>query len=196
METGAPQWAVPLPERSVRDFIAASDFYHTMKRVPFILSLGCVLLMTGCGTMRSWFGMNEIYDEKADGEQQLVKALTRAAHEQKRVLLSFGANWCGDSQAMFHLLQTDRDIQRELQTHYILAMVDANPRAEAPRNTNTVARFGTPLSRGIPVLLVLTPEGKLLNDDPEERLADSDHQHPKVVLAYLQKWAATNGPSK
>ena len=165
-----------------------------MKRVPFIFTLGCILIATGCGTTRSWFGNMEIYDPKADGERQLAAALTQAKRDGKRVLLSLGANWCSDSQAMFRLLQTDPAIQRELAAHYVLAMVDADQQGEPARNTNTLARFGEPLARGIPVLLVLTPDGKLLNDDATERLADSDHAHPERVLAYLRKWAAAGTP--
>ncbi len=165
-----------------------------MKYAPLILALGFVVLESGCSTTRSWSGSEEIYDTKADGEQQVAAALARAGREGRRVLLSLGASWCGDSQAMYHLLQTDRNIRRELERHYVLAMVDVNQQDAEPRNTNTVARFNNPIDHGIPVLLVLAPDGRLLNDDPNERLADSDHQHPDRVLAYLRKWAASGKP--
>ena len=165
-----------------------------MKCAPLILALSLVVLESGCSTTRSWFGNVDIYDTKADGEQQVAAALARARRDGRRVLLSLGANWCSDSQAMFRLLQSDRDIQREIETHYVLTMVDVNQQDAAPRNTNTVARFGDPLGNGIPVLLVLAPDGRLLNGDPNERLADSDHQYPDRVLAYLRKWAASGKP--
>ena len=69
-------------------------------------------------------------------------------------------------------------------------MVDVNRREGAPRNARLVSRFGDPLRRGIPVLLVLAPDGRLLNRDPAERLADSDNRHPAKVLAYLRKWSS------
>jgi hypothetical protein len=37
--------------------------------------------------------------------------------------------------------------------------------------------------------LILDADGQVLNTDPGERLADSAHEHPALVLAYLQKWA-------
>jgi hypothetical protein len=58
------------------------------------------------------------------------------------------------------------------------------------RNARLVERLGNPLAQGIPVLLILDANGAELNSDPAERLADSDHQHPAMVLAYLRKWAA------
>ena len=43
--------------------------------------------------------------------------------------------------------------------------------------------------RGIPVLLVLNADGKLLNDHAAERLRDDAYTHPEEVLAYLRKWS-------
>ena len=131
----------------------------------------------------------EIYDPRADGEQQLAVALTQAQWEGKRVLLNLGASWCRDSQAMYRLLRDNAQIARELSRHYVLVLVDVNRRGGLPRNAGLVARFGDPLAQGIPVLLVLAPDGTLLNTDPPERLADSDHEQPIEVLAYLRKWA-------
>src|SRR5262249_28045802 len=37
----------------------------------------------------------KIYDESADGSQQINDALTAARKEHEVVLLQFGANWCG-----------------------------------------------------------------------------------------------------
>jgi hypothetical protein len=35
-----------------------------------------------------------------------------------------------------------------------------------------------------------------LNSDPAERLADTAHEHPSVVLAYLRKWARPPGTAR
>jgi hypothetical protein len=34
-----------------------------------------------------------LYDTKAEGKEQIAKALAQAQKENKRVLLKFGANW-------------------------------------------------------------------------------------------------------
>jgi len=152
---------------------------------------GTLLLGTGC---TSWEDTTpEIYDPRADGEQLLAEALQMAKAEQKRVLLSLGANWCSDSQAMFELFHTHTPIRRLIQEKYIFTMIDVNKRGWRERNRKIVERYGNPITAGIPVLLILDAEGKLLNEDPGERLADSDHHHPTVVLAYLRKWA---GPTQ
>jgi len=131
----------------------------------------------------------EIYDSAAQGDTLLASALARAAKAHKRVLLDLGANWCSDSQAMYRLLREDRAISRELDQHYVLLLVDANTRVTPPRNAALLERLGSPLVRGIPVLLVLSADGTVLNADAAERLADSDHQFPAKVLDYLRKWS-------
>ena len=129
------------------------------------------------------------YDPVADAERSFPAVLSRAQREQKRVLLNLGANWCSDSRAMSHLLLEDASIRHEIASHFIYALVDVNLREGPPRNEALVQRFGRPLGRGIPVLLVLDANGNLLNTDPAERLSDDAHKRPGEVLAYLQKWA-------
>ena len=131
----------------------------------------------------------EIYDTHADGEQLLAEALQSARAENKRVLLDMGANWCSDSQAMFHLLTTNAHIRRVIQENYVFTMVDVNKHGLSARNEKLVERLGNPISNGIPALLVLDADGKVLNTDAAERLTDSDHDRPAIVLAYLRKWA-------
>ena len=133
--------------------------------------------------------MPEIYDPRADGEQQLASALAEAKQQHKRVLLSLGANWCSDSQRMHALLRDDPLVARELSEHYVLVMVDVNKRSGVARNETLVMRLGSPLGRGIPVLLVLNADGTVLNADPGERLDDSDHKRPRKVLRYFKKWS-------
>ena len=52
-----------------------------------------------------------IYDEKADGAKQIADALAVATNEHKRVLLQFGANWCGWCHKLHKLFETDADIE-------------------------------------------------------------------------------------
>jgi thioredoxin-related protein len=48
-----------------------------------------------------------IYDEKADGARQIATALKTAQKEGRRVLLVFGANWCGWCHKLHKLFATD-----------------------------------------------------------------------------------------
>jgi hypothetical protein len=133
----------------------------------------------------------QIYDTRADGEQQFTDAVRQAKLEHKRVLLDLGANWCGDSQAMFRVLSTNREIQHFISENYVFDLIDVNQHGLHSRNARLLDRLGNPITNGIPVLLILDENGTVLNSDPDERLRDSDHEHPLVVLAYLRKWAGS-----
>ena len=146
------------------------------------------MLLAGCATV-SGPDTPQIYDVKADGEQQIAVAVAQAGRERKRVLLNLGANWCSDSHAMFQLFNANPEIRRVIEDHYVFEMFDVNRRGLRRRNARVVERFGDPIAAGIPVLLILDANGVLLNNDPAERLADSAHNHPALVLAYLRKWA-------
>jgi thiol:disulfide interchange protein len=161
--------------KSLRSFIVAG----VAAMVAFSWS-GCVSLQDS---------NPEIYDTHAEGEQLLAEALQTARAENKRVLLDMGANWCSDSQGMFQLLTTNTPIRRMIQDNYVFTMVDVNKNGFKARNEKLVERLGNPISNGIPALLVLDASGKVLNTDPDERLTDSDHDRPAIVLAYLRKWA-------
>jgi hypothetical protein len=159
--------------------------------------LGCLALLSlaGPGCARMTKEKPPIYDERADGERQLATALVEARRTNQRVLLNLGANWCSDSQGMFALFNTNREIARVIEENYVFDMIDVNKRGLSARNSALLERLGEPVNRGIPVILILDAEGKVLNNDPAERLADTAHQHPAMVLAYLRKWSGrTNEP--
>ena len=160
-------------------------------------ALMVLLLVTGCARWqtsdlrRNVFGNPEIYDAHAMGADDLAAGLVQAQARHQRVLLNFGANWCSDSQRMYRLLWTHRDIRREVAQHFVLVLVDVNDRAGPRRNADLLARFPNALDRGIPALLVLENNGRWLNTEVAERLDDSAHARPAEVLAYLQKWSRT-----
>jgi thioredoxin 1 len=148
------------------------------------------VLLGGCATPpRAPDTASQIYDPHADGKQQLAAGLAEARRTGKRVLLDLGANWCSDSQATYELFQANPAIRQQIRDHFVLVLVDVNDHGGARRNQDLVAGLGNPLSRGIPVLLILTGGGKVLNADPAERLNDEAYTDPARVLAYLRKWS-------
>ena len=58
----------------------------------------------------------DIYDEKASAEDQIESALARAKRERRRVLIQWGANWCGWCHLLHERMKSDPDLQRKLAT--------------------------------------------------------------------------------
>src|SRR2546422_4533840 len=68
----------------------------------------------------------KIYDESADGSKQISDALQLAKKEGKRVLLQFGANWCGWCHKLHKLFETNKAIDEKLKSDYVVVMIDVN----------------------------------------------------------------------
>lgn len=131
-----------------------------------------------------------IYDRTADGNEQIKEALAEARREHKRVLLQFGADWCGWCHKLHDLFKEDRQIARELLYEYVLVLIDVDTVDGAQHNADVIERYGHPIKHGLPVLVVLDAEGKQLVTQETGSLEEGDHHHPDRVLAFLNKWQA------
>src|SRR5712671_4153672 len=65
-----------------------------------------------------------VYDESADGGAQIAGALAKAKFAHKRVLIQWGANWCGWCIKLHELARADKDIAHELLNEYETIHVD------------------------------------------------------------------------
>jgi len=129
-----------------------------------------------------------IYDETADGAKQIAAALTLAQKEHKRVLLQFGANWCGWCHKLHKLCETDAAIAAKLKAAYVVVLVDVNKH----HNDDTNKKYGNPTRFGLPALVILDAQGNALTTQDSGKLEEGDHHDPKKVLAFLNEWAGKN----
>ena len=126
-----------------------------------------------------------IYDESADGGKQIADALVVAKKENKRVLLQFGANWCGWCHKLHKLFQTDQAIAAKIKEAYVVVLVDVNK----GHNDELNKRYGYPTAFGLPVIVIIDADGKKLTTQDTGKLEEGDHHDPKKVLAFLNQWA-------
>ena len=126
-----------------------------------------------------------IYDEKADGAKQIADALAVAKKQNKRVLLQFGANWCGWCHKLNKLCQTDPDIAAKLKDSFVVVLVDVNK----GHNGDINKKYGNPNRFGLPAIVILDADGKALTTQDSGKLEQGDHNDPKKVLAFLNEWA-------
>src|SRR5882724_10462243 len=66
----------------------------------------------------------KIYDEGADAKAQIAAAVVRAGKNNRRVLVQWGANWCGWCHLLHETFASDKDIKKELNYEYDLVLVD------------------------------------------------------------------------
>ena len=131
----------------------------------------------------------EIYDTEADGKEQIDEALKLAKAKKKRVLLKFGANWCGWCHKLSKCFKTEPEIANVLKENYVLVLIDVDATEdEKQHNADVIERYGNPTRHGLPVLVVLDSDGKQLTTQDTGLLEEGDHHDPAKVLAFLEKW--------
>ena len=100
---------------------------------------------------------------------------------------SLGEGWCHRLSATLH---ENKPVAQELADNFILVLVDVNHRNGKSRNDAVNETYGNPVQFGLPVLLVLDENGRLLTTQETGALEDGDKAHdPGKVLAFLRTWA-------
>lgn len=134
-----------------------------------------------------------IYDEAADAKSEIAKRLARAKKENKRVLIQWGANWCGWCHLLHDKMKNDGEIQHLIRYEYEVVLVDVG---HMDKNQDLVAQYETPLEKqGLPFLTVLDGEGKIVCQQETSSLESKEEgkkEHDqKAVLEFLQQHQAS-----
>ena len=125
-----------------------------------------------------------IYSDTADAAAEIRAAIAQAAQQHKRVLLDFGGNWCGDCQVLniyFH----DPGNASLLQHNFVLVDVSVG---EYDRNLDLAQRYGVPLNKGVPALVVLDGHGRVLYAQRNGEFEKMSRLDSSVVTEFLEKW--------
>jgi thioredoxin 1 len=126
----------------------------------------------------------ELYPADADAHAEIKEAEQNAAKEHKRVLLVFGANWCGDCRAL------DRAFHRgdfaSVMGSYEIVHVDIGP--DGKKNADLVQKYDIPLDKGVPALAVLESDGRLVVSQKNGEFENAHAMSPQVFLEFLNRW--------
>ncbi|HEX4273457.1 MAG TPA: thioredoxin family protein [Rhizomicrobium sp.] len=127
------------------------------------------------------------YDEHANADAAVKTAFDRANKSHKRVLIDLGGNWCVDCVVLANFLKLP-EMQRFMTAHYEVVPVDVG---RFDRNQQIPAHFGiTGRLKGVPALLIATPDGKLVNGGDVFATSDAHTMTPQALAAYLAKYAS------
>ncbi|MCF2532495.1 thioredoxin family protein [Yinghuangia soli] len=122
------------------------------------------------------------FDPKADAKAQIAAARAAAKADNRKVLLEFGATWCGYCTTLNKTLR-DPSVQAELAASYHFVQIDTDSHGDllpqyAPSSSG---------SYGLPLIVILNPDGST-------RVATNKTGNPGLdvasFLAFLKKWAA------
>lgn len=136
-----------------------------------------------------------VYDETADARKDIAAALARAKKENRRVLIQWGANWCGWCKLLHAKLQTDKDLRRKLRYEYDVVTVDV---ARFDKHMDIAAGYAAELKgNGIPYLTILDADGKVLANQEtgslEAKAANGENGHETAkLIEFLTKHQAAH----
>lgn len=126
------------------------------------------------------------YDETANAKAAFRTAMARATKAHKRLLVDLGGNWCGDCIALANFMRLPA-IKAFVDAHYEVVTIDVG---RFDRNLDIPAKFGfTERLKGVPMVLVVTPKGKLVNRDDVFATSDARHMTPQALADYLARYA-------
>jgi thiol-disulfide isomerase/thioredoxin len=126
------------------------------------------------------------YDEKADADAQVAAAFVRAKQNGKLVLIDFGGNWCPDCVILANILRLP-EMQPFMAAHYEVVSVDIG---RFDKNLQIPARLGIDKKQivGVPAVLVVTPDGKVINSDKFTMLDNARAMTPQAIADWLGRW--------
>jgi protein disulfide-isomerase len=153
----------------------------------FITNPGSILAITvTLGLILSFTGAcKEISDENAMLELY-SQASVLAAKNNQRLLLVFGADWCGDCRSLRDRFNTNPDIRSTLEKNYLILNIDVG---EFDKNIQFAEKFQNPEKNGIPALVVVDPAqgDKVIVSTEGGEFSEASQMDDKAILDFLKK---------
>ncbi len=126
------------------------------------------------------------FDAARDASADVDAALQVAKDSGNNLLLVLGGNWCHDSRGLAAQFERS-ELAQVIADYYELVWVDVGYR---DRNMHIPARFGVPDLYGTPTVLIVSPDGRLLNRDSVHDWRTADSKPYEETLSYFQRYAS------
>lgn len=125
------------------------------------------------------------YDPALDAQAAIDRAFAQARGENKRVLIKMGGNWCPDCRILAGMTEIP-EIADLIAENYAVVKVDVG---RYDRNMDVPQRFGMEELEGVPTLLIVTPEGRVLNAAEPSIFRNARERDPQDFANYLYRYA-------
>lgn len=115
--------------------------------------------------------------------RQVHEAFLTAAKTNRRVLLDFGGNWCPDCRILAGIFAIP-SVSQWLDEHFVIVPVNVG---HLDTNMELAQQYGVTI-KAVPTVLILTPQGHLLNPDGTLALGSARQMAPQSVITLLNEW--------
>ena len=124
-------------------------------------------------------------EQPSDPDAQFAAALSRAKSGQRRVLIVFGADWCPDCHALEARMQ-EEPLMGLVRAKYEVVKVDV---CRYDCNLAFARRFGNPIARGIPALVVTDSAGKVLVTTNNGEFSKARRMPKEAMLDFFKQYS-------
>lgn len=165
-----------------------------------LLSLACgTLALAGCSTAgsapsnASATGKHpeaRLFDSERSASADVDAALASAELSGKHVLLVMGANWCHDSRAFAGWMETPRFAAMLAERYEVVYVNVGMPQTGDGHNLHIARRFGIENIEGTPTVLIITPEGTVLNADQADSWRNAGTRTEDAIYDELTAFTA------
>ncbi|HTC45127.1 MAG TPA: thioredoxin family protein [Steroidobacteraceae bacterium] len=122
------------------------------------------------------------YDEKADAAADVQRAIAAAPADHKQVLLVFGANWCEDCRALDKAMHGSS--RHLIDSQFEVVKIDVG---NFDKNLALADRFGNPIAKGIPAVVVVGAGSKVIYATKDGELANARQMTEQGIYAFLKQ---------
>jgi thiol:disulfide interchange protein len=159
--------------------------YSTVRRIAV-----CVSMMAGFAGALLWIQPSRaeaLFPDPASASADIEAALKQAASTHKRVLVDFGANWCGDCKVLDENFHKPENATL-LSSHFVLVRVNVGAEG-IDHNIDLAQRYGIPLKKGVPALAVLESDGRVVYSQKNGEFEAMRRMDPSSVNEFLTHWS-------
>jgi thioredoxin 1 len=125
------------------------------------------------------------YEETANATADLQSALVAARADHNDVLLVFGANWCSDCRELDKALNGSRHAL--ISGRFQVVKVDVG---RFDKNLALANEFGNPIRMGIPAVVVLTADNRIVYSSKGGELANARKMGDTGIYDFLSSHVA------
>jgi thioredoxin 1 len=122
------------------------------------------------------------YDEHADAAGDIQHALAAAQTDHKQVLLVFGANWCADCRVLDQAMHASS--RHLIDSQFDVVKIDVG---NFDKNLYLAKRFGNPIAKGIPAIVVLGADRRVRYSTAHGELANAGQMTERNIYDFLKR---------
>jgi len=142
------------------------------------------LLLAAAGAA---FAAEPMYPPIDRARPDIDGALKEAAATKRRVIVDFGGNWCTDCKILDINMKKPENAAL-LAKSFVVVHVNVGDKGISD-NFAIAERYGVPLKKGVPALVVLEADGRVVYAQKNGEFESMRSMDPKSVNDFLARWS-------